>query len=133
MIPEFNDHGYLPAGIHLASFDEVLLRFGQGSEQRRAQAESLKWLLPVCARAGITRVLINGSFVTDRLEPNDVDCVLLQGPAYQTDSPAASELREGLPFLEIKIVTLGDYNFFADTVFATDRDIIPKGMVEVIV
>jgi hypothetical protein len=41
------------------------------------------------------------------------------------------ELRQGLPFLEIKVVTREDYAFFADLLFATDRDMIPKGMVEV--
>ena len=110
---------------------EVLDRFGSGSAQREAQAQSLQWLVPICRRAGIAKLLINGSFVTDRLEPNDVDCVLLQGPAYRTDSDAAAELRQGLPFLEIKIVTQADYQFFAETVFGTARDGTPKGVIEV--
>ena len=84
-------------------------------------------------RAGIVRILINGSFVTDRDELNDVDSVLLQGPEYSASSEAAVELRRGLPFLEVKIVNEADYEFFATTVFGTDRDIIPKGVVEVLV
>jgi hypothetical protein len=131
MIPAFGDNGYLPPGIHPAALQEVLDRFGSGSAQREAQAQSLQWLVPICRRAGIAKLLINGSFVTDRLEPNDVDCVLLQGPAYRTDSDAAAELRQGLPFLEIKIVTQADYQFFAETVFGTDRDGTPKGVIEV--
>jgi uncharacterized protein DUF6932 len=131
MIPEFDDNGYLPAGVHRASLDEVLARFGSGSEHREAQADSLRWLIPLCRRAGIVRLLINGSFVTSRAEPNDVDCVLLQGPDYRPDSLPAAELRGGLPFLEIKVVNQEDHDFFAGTIFASDRDMIRKGMIEV--
>ena len=131
MIPDFNDDGYLPSGVHRATIEEVLKRFGTGSEQRESQGQSLEWLIPLGQRAGIIKVLINGSFVTDRLEPNDVDCLLLQGPHYRASSPEAAELRAGLPFLEMKIVALADYDFFARIIFATDRDGIPKGVVEV--
>jgi hypothetical protein len=131
MIPELNEHGYLPPGVHSATLQEVVERFGDGSEQREAQAQSLQWLEPLCRRAGIVRLLINGSFTSDKLEPNDVDCVLLQGAGYRTDSPEAAELRQGLPFLEIKIVDSNDYEFFSNTLFASDRDMIGKGVIEV--
>jgi hypothetical protein len=35
MIPPFNENGYLPPGIHLASLDEIAERFGRQSEMRR--------------------------------------------------------------------------------------------------
>ena len=133
MIPELDERGYLPPGVHSASLEEVIDRFGHASEQREAQAASLKWLIAQCDRAGITRLLINGSFVTDKVEPNDVDCVLLQGPAYSAHSAAAAELRQGLPFLELKIVTEADYEFFKDVLFASDRDMIQKGLIEVLI
>jgi hypothetical protein len=81
LIPDFNTNGYLPPARHAATLEEVIRRFGHGSEQREAQGQSLQWLFPLCRGAGIIRILINGSFVTNRLEPNDVDCVLLQGPS----------------------------------------------------
>ena len=89
VIPDFDENGYLPPGIHRATLDEVIARFGHGSRERREQAESLEWLLPLCARAGIVRLILNGSYVTDELDPKDVDCVLLQGPAYEEASEAA--------------------------------------------
>ncbi|MCY2950730.1 MAG: hypothetical protein NTU53_01985 [Planctomycetota bacterium] len=131
MIPAFNESGYLPPGIHVATIEEVIARFGGGSEIRRAQGQSLMWLVPVCRAAGIVRLVINGSFVTSRSEPNDVDCLLLQGPDYRRDSAQAVELRQGLPFLEIKIVAQEDFDFFCDTIVATDRDMIAEGLVEV--
>src|SRR6266436_10072192 len=62
MIPELNDHGYLPAGVHAASVEEVAARFGQDPELRRVQMESLRWLVDLARRAGIDRLVIDGSF-----------------------------------------------------------------------
>ncbi len=87
MIPAFNDDGYLPAGIHRATLEEIAARFGQETELRRVQMQSLGWLVDLARRAGALRLVVNESFVTDRPEPNDVDCVLLIGagfPAMQT-------------------------------------------------
>jgi len=132
MIPPFNDNGYLPPGIHRATLEEVQERFGHGSEQRETLSQSLDWLIPLCRKAGIAKILLNGSFVTDRLEPNDIDCVLLSGPEYQDDHRATLELQQGLPFMDIQIVNETVYNFFVEFVFSRDRDFIPKGIVEVL-
>lgn len=45
MIPEFNEHGTLPAGVHLATLEEIAARFGRETELRRVQMESLGWLV----------------------------------------------------------------------------------------
>jgi len=45
MIPDFNDDGYLPAGIHPATLEEIAARFGLEPELRRVQTESLRWLV----------------------------------------------------------------------------------------
>lgn len=83
MIPPFNENGYLPPGLHEASLEEIAVRFGQESELRRAQMQSLRWLVPIAKRAGVKRLVINGSSVTDIFEPNDVDCVLLIGSDFR--------------------------------------------------
>ena len=77
MIPPFDDDGYLPPGLHTATLDEIEARFGRESELRQVQIESLRWLLDPARRAGVLRIVINGSFTTAVLEPNDVDCALL--------------------------------------------------------
>ncbi len=41
MIPPFDDNGYLPLGVYRATLNEIVARFGQESEMREAQAESL--------------------------------------------------------------------------------------------
>jgi len=57
MIPDFDENGYLPPGTHSATIDEVARRFGNGSDVREAEAESLRWLLPMCGAAGISRLV----------------------------------------------------------------------------
>jgi hypothetical protein len=132
MIPDFDEHGYLPAGVHLASIDEIETRFGHQSEVRQVQMESLRWLVELARRAGVQRLVINGSFVTECLEPNDVDCVLLTGQGYPRDRLADREILAGLPFLEIAVVKQDAFDFLVDTMYATNRQQIPKGVVEVI-
>ena len=76
--------------------------------------------------------MINGSFVTDVPEPNDVDCVLLFGSDFPRDAEAEQELLNGLPFLEIQLVRQERFTMLVERFFATDRKWVPKGMVEVI-
>lgn len=103
MIPDFTDDGYLPPGIHQATLEEIEQRFGSGSEIRKVQFESIRWLAELARRAGVRRMILNGSFVTDATEPNDVDCLLLIEEDYPQDVQAAAELQQGLPFLDIEL------------------------------
>ncbi len=75
---------------------------------------------------------MNGSFVTDIMEPNDVDCVLLIGQGFPADAIAEEELNTGLPFLDIALVGQADFDEFVSAVFAEDRFGEPKGMIELI-
>jgi hypothetical protein len=132
MLPEFDEHGNLPPGIHRATLAEIADRFGYGSEVRREQMDSLRWLVELAVRAGIQRVLVDGSFVTRKKKPNDVDCVLLIGPQYPKDVNARQDLREGLPFVHIQIVDQAGFDEFVNRIFATDKSRNPRGLIEVI-
>jgi hypothetical protein len=79
----------------------------------------------------VQRIIVNGSFVTDKLEPNDVDCVLLIGPEFPRDAVAEGELLSGLPFVNMELVDSDAFLQFTERTFATDRNLVPKGMVEV--
>src|SRR5260370_16509852 len=103
MIPAFNDDGYLPPGIHPATLEEIAARFGQESEIRQVQMAALRWLVDLARRAGVQRLVVNGSFVTDKVEANDVDCVLLIGPDFPRDASAETELLAGLPFINLEL------------------------------
>lgn len=131
MIPPCNEDGYLPPGIHPATLEEIAARFGHESELRQVQMQSLRWLVDLAWRAGVRRIVVNGSFVTDKLEPNDVDCVLLIGPGFPSDPRAEAELLAGIPFINLELVDAEAFREFTETTFATDRNLIAKGMLEV--
>ena len=132
MIPPFNELGYLPPGIYPATLDEIDARFGQLSELRRVQMESVRWLIPLAKASGVQRIILNGGFISDIMEPDDVDCVLLIGPGYPADPKAGEELKAGLPFMDISIARQSEFDWFVERGFGTDRDMVPKGVVEVI-
>jgi len=132
MIPPFDESGFLPTGIHPATLDEVAARFGRGSELRRAQMESVRWMVVFAVRAGVQRIVLNGSFVTDIVEPNDVDCALLVGRGFPRDPEAEAQLRSGLPSPDIAIVRRRRFERLVNAFFASDRFYVPKGMVELI-
>ncbi|HEX5472127.1 MAG TPA: hypothetical protein VFW73_09580 [Lacipirellulaceae bacterium] len=132
MIPPFNELGYLPPGIYPATLDEIDAHFGQDSEQRRAEVDSLGWMIELAREAGIQRIILNGSFVTDIMEPGDVDCVLLGGPRRGKQRAALKKLRKGLPYLAIVIARPRVFDEYISDVYATDRSDVPKGMIEVI-
>ncbi len=132
MIPPFDERGCLPPGIHPASFREIADRFGGPSELRRVQLESLGWLVDLARRVGVSRLVINGSFTTDVWEPNDIDCVLLAADDFPREQAALAELEDGLPFLDIQLVDTVAFDHMTGRFFATDRNDVPKGMVEVL-
>jgi len=93
--------------------------------------QSLNWLINIAQRAGAIRLVVNGSFVTDKIEPNDVDCVLMIDESFPADEIAESELIAGLPFINVELVDQDAFEQFTRRIFATDRNSISKGMLEV--
>jgi len=132
MIPPFDESGCLPPGIHPATLGEIEGRFGQLLELRRVQMQSVRWMVDLALRAGVQRIVLNGSFVTDTMEPNDVDCVLLIGRGFPADAGAEAEFNADLPFIEMKLVGQADFDEYVNVTFGSDRMGIPKGMIEVI-
>jgi hypothetical protein len=133
MIPPFNDSGLLPPGIHPATISEIAERFGGPSEIRSVQMDSLRWMLDLALRAGVLRIVLNGSFVTDIMEPNDVDSVLLFPPGEPQDIPAFRELRAGLPFIDAAILSdIERFDEYVGAIFAEDRFGNAKGVIEVL-
>ena len=87
MLPPFDDVGNLPPGIHSCSVPELITRLGSGSEEREAEISELVQFIEAARTAGVRRLLVNGSFVTGKLAPNDVDVVFLPGPDYPREGP----------------------------------------------
>ena len=89
-------------------------------------------MVEFAVRAGAQRIVLNGSFVTDIMEPNDVDCVLLFAPGGRRNRQALRQLRKVLPFLSIAMVDQNDFDVLVNDFFSQDRLGVPKGMIEVL-
>jgi hypothetical protein len=91
----------LPAGRHVATIGEIEAFFVDAfptSTRRRPLFESFKVM-----RVAITRVVpireqwLNGSFVTDKLEPADIDVVtIVEGSEFDALDGSAQMLLKGL-------------------------------------
>jgi hypothetical protein len=76
-------NGELPVGVHAAPLREVLDRFSVGSVQRRAVALRLARIYHVAQGTGhVARFVVFGSFVTSKLDPQDVDVFLLMADTF---------------------------------------------------
>jgi hypothetical protein len=86
MLPDFTEDGLLPKGIHRATFEEFSNRYMyfDRSDQRYRLFDKLRELYSEAKRSGVVkRILVGGSFVTSKAEPNDFDCILVIDPAME--------------------------------------------------
>lgn len=86
-LPDFNAEGDLTPGIHRASWNEFLQRFGRGSEQRIECTRHLAHIYELARRTGcLQRFVIFGSYVTAKINPNDVDVVLIMANTFHLEN-----------------------------------------------
>lgn len=99
-IPPFRPDGYLLEGVHLCSEADVIFRFGSASRRRRRLALRLRRWIELGRQVGAKRLLVDGSFVTAKEEPEDVDTVILLPQDFtqqlEQENPPALELEEML-------------------------------------
>lgn len=91
MIPDLKD-GVLPQGIHVCTWEEVANRFGRfnTTEKRHRLTEKLAQYIADVREAQIaTALVIDGSYITQKAEPNDIDLIL----ALRADFDLREELR----------------------------------------
>ncbi|MDA0836409.1 MAG: hypothetical protein O3B01_04595 [Planctomycetota bacterium] len=134
MLPQFNENGYLPPGLHRCTFEELSERFGSGSPEREVEIKELEEFVAEMTHLGEVRMIVNGSFVTASESPNDVDIVLLPMEDAFNFLRARTLIEDRQwPFLQIMIAAdFEDLDQWVSTDFGTDRDLKPKGVVELI-
>lgn len=71
-IPQFDESGNLPKGIHETTWEEIEARFGTNG-RRRELLEGLRQAVTSLRGAGCLRAYIDGSFVTAKESPGDFD------------------------------------------------------------
>ena len=88
MIPPLED-GVLPEGIHECTFEELERAFGQfqRSDRRINLIAKLKAYLDEARNSGLViAAIIDGSFVTIKDEPEDIDLIVVLKPDVPWDS-----------------------------------------------
>lgn len=91
-IPALDSSGFLPHGVFDCTLTEVRERFGrvQETDRRPRLFVRLEELYRAMQRSGLFEsLLVDGSFVTSKAAPNDIDlvAVLLPGHNFERDLP----------------------------------------------
>ncbi len=86
-LPAFNTEGDLPAGVHPSSLPHVLERFAMITARRQLIGMRLERLHELLAGIGhVARIIVFGSFVTDKAEPNDIDLFLVMENSFDVSA-----------------------------------------------
>jgi len=93
-LPDFNENGDLPPGMHVAAFDEVVARFGVGLPQRQEVTARFRVIFDLAIGTNcLERLVIFGSYVSAVAEPNDVDIILVMRDDFRPENcPAQSRV-----------------------------------------
>ena len=133
-LPVLRADGTLPPGIHHATLDEVFAAFPAATAERQALNTAVELCVATIKRLGLAdQIALDGSYVSAKANPSDVDLVLLTPGVYKM----AGESRfvaEGIDTNLLDIQFAHDASAFQGwlTLFSTARDFSPKGVVSLI-
>jgi hypothetical protein len=143
-LPDFNAAGDLPPGIHRATMEEVMARFGGATRARWRCIQNLRHIYGLAESTGdLERFIVFGSFVSNKAEPNDIDVIMLMSDTFQPNRApiqarglfdhAVAQARFGASVFWItRSITLGEpvEEFMAH--WQSKRDGTLRGIVEVV-
>lgn len=142
-LPDFNDQGDMPEGLHKATLAEVFERFGSGSEARQEATATLQKIHGLVTATGkLERFIIFGSYITAKPDPHDVDVVLVMKDDFSMAAcheqtrvlfdhqRAEGEIGASIFWLCPSVVLRGSLEDFL-LGWGTKRDLTLRGIVEV--
>jgi hypothetical protein len=133
MIPEFDDNGNPPPGIHRCTMDELKARFGRGSPERKVETAELIEFVVWAKQAGVLRLLVDGSFTTAKKAPNDVDVVVLRPDPPNSFTGPIQDTEVRWPFIHVaSAADEADLERWAFKDFGFDRNGNSRGILEIL-
>src|SRR5262245_52365106 len=85
-IPEFDEAtGYLPPGMYPASLEEVRVRYATNFRRKEIYA-GLVHVVALLVAKSVSEIWLDGSFVTDKIRPKDVDVIYVPPPGADIQS-----------------------------------------------
>lgn len=119
-IPNLNNNE-LPEGEHLASLDEIELAYGSSTERRKELMRGLRSASLNMEAAGVKYIWVNGSFVTNKKEPNDID------GCWEYDSTVDLEVLDPVFLNRVKVKEKYGLDFFIANVIEAESGLpFPK-------
>ena len=138
MLPEFNKYGNLPAGIYKSSITCIENKFGKSSEERISLFNNFRKFLKILSpfKKNIKRLILDGSFVTSKESPGDIDCIMIIENNFRFIPEIVEELGNSKELYNIHLFTFEEKNTESCrgmlNFFSKDKDLKPKGIIEVI-
>ncbi len=132
------ENGLLPPGEHVATLDEVESTFGSQNDRRQSLMRGLRLACEMFQNAQVDRIWVDGSFVTDKEEPGDIDgcwgasdknkiCWDKVDPVFAGDRKGM-KTKYGLDFFYAGVIERGSGKPFPKF-FQSSRDDEAKGIV----
>lgn len=133
-LPALRADGSLPPGVYHATLDEVFARFPAVTPQRQALNNALSFLMAIVQRLRLAdEIILDGSYVTSKPDPEDVDIAVLTPGMYQL----AGEQRYEAERIDMKLLDIQFAHDSADfqgwsVFFSTARDLTTKGIIALV-
>lgn len=83
-LPPLSSAGLLPPGIHKTTLQEMEIRFATNAHRRDLYDKFVQGANRLFS-AGATHLWVDGSYVTDKEHPNDIDCMWEPGLNMEWD------------------------------------------------
>lgn len=141
MIQNFEKSGNLPKGVHRASIDEIRDVLGSSSARRKWLIQNLNDIIEFAKSTGkLERVIVWGSFVSDKEFPADLDLFLIMSKDFDLDN-VTPEVKKVFNYVEGRIAFNADIFWTKSSVgektitmwletYQMTRDFEPRGIVE---
>lgn len=143
-LPEFDKKGELPVGVHRATLDAVVERFGYGAPRREEVTSRLVRIYGIAHRTGkLERFVLFGSYVTSKPAPGDIDIILImrddfREPDYSKEllpvldhQRAQRELGASIFWIRSGSILLESVDEFVAH-WQTKRDLTRRGIIEIV-
>jgi Family of unknown function (DUF6932) len=90
-LPPFNYHGYLPEGVHDTTFEQLHSRLVVNPTREMPWERLQEFLRSALATGSFSHVYIDGGFITNKAQPEDIDVILQTRAPYGAEAFAAME------------------------------------------
>lgn len=146
-LPDFRDDGWLPEGHHAITWDELCQTFGgePGTQRQQILERLLLWRDRAQGHGLRGRLLLDGSFISMKLNPGDFDAIFIGAEGIEEILVPNQEAQLLLNYQVCKELYKADLLFFSEAAlrkfpefcrldgFDYSKDQKPKGLVELIV